>query len=170
MGCSPVRGQRWCGPWRSTWACWPPMTRHVCQGLDMQVLPLAWKWQNLGFAEVPAHPPTCKHWPGTRYSTCCTAHVPRESTAERLHSCATAIGVASCGCAALVQAKELLVEAGASPQVAVLGGATIAGFFAAACRCFPTTTMRFGDMFRVSLGLAVHAFHIPCCCVRVQVR
>jgi len=34
-----------------------------------------------------------------------------------------------------VQAKEMLVEAGASPQAAVLGGATIAGFFAAACRC-----------------------------------
>ncbi len=34
-----------------------------------------------------------------------------------------------------LQAKEMLVEAGASPQAAVLGGATIAGFFAAACRC-----------------------------------
>ena len=36
---------------------------------------------------------------------------------------------------ALVQAKEMLVAAGASPQASVLGGATIAGFFAAGCRC-----------------------------------
>ena len=27
------------------------------------------------------------------------------------------------------------MEAGVSPQASVLGGATIAGFFAAACRC-----------------------------------
>ena len=33
------------------------------------------------------------------------------------------------------QAKEMLVAAGVSPQASVVGGATIAGFFAAACRC-----------------------------------
>ena len=33
------------------------------------------------------------------------------------------------------QAKEMLVAAGVSSQASVVGGATIAGFFAAACRC-----------------------------------
>lgn len=43
----------------------------------------------------------------------------------------------------LLQAKELLKEAGASDKAAVLGGATIAGFIASAFRCCPNPSATF---------------------------
>ncbi len=52
------------------------------------------------------------------------------------------------------------MEAGASPQVAVLGGATIAGFFAAACRrasCAP-----------LPLAPLSQSWHRTCIVVRVS--